>query len=189
MYFVKKDNEFSQKMFRVTFSLFQSRSCQNAMRNYTARRKHRLTKFQVAPITLFLISTTKKVALRDYNVQKGLGRTSFDYIPESNGLIIPANEYYEKPNGMSLRPEGVNMWDILSRFNNRAEIQIIPKNALIPPELVLCLEHGDHYSLQTSEPVNPKELNARLNAFLADKERISKEEYFKRYSVVGSIED
>ncbi len=172
-------------MLRSSFSLFQPRFVQN-FRYFSAKQKHRLTKFQVVPETLFHIATSKKIALRDYNVQMALGRTSFDFVSEPSGLILPSKDFFEKPNGMSLRPEGVNMWDILGRFNNKVEIQIIPAGTPIPSELVLCHEHGDHYSLQTSEPVTPKVLNERLTAFLASMERISKEEYFKRYSVVGS---
>ncbi len=84
---------------------------------------------------------------------------------------------------MSLRPLGTNMWDILTQTKGKAMVAIIPKDTVIPPELILCHEHGDHFSLQTAVPATPKELNNRLTKFLEDKELISKEDYFNRFPV------
>ena len=60
-------------------------------------------KHQVTPIMLFRISKSPKVSLRDYESQTKKGSMSFDYINRSDGLIIPSNDRFEAPNGMSLR--------------------------------------------------------------------------------------
>lgn len=51
---------------------------------------------------------------------------------------------------MSLRPSGLHMWDILTTFSGKFFIIKIPKDTKLPDDLVLMLEHGDHYSLQTA---------------------------------------
>ena len=62
------------------------------------------------------------------------------------------------------------MWDILSTYTgNNVLVTIIPEAEVIPADLVLLHEHGDHYSLQTSATCTPDELNFRLSTFLADK--------------------
>ena len=120
--------------------------------------KKLMTKYDIAPVELFRISKTSSVVLREYSEQKKLGRTSFDYVINGN-LIVPSGDHFEKPNGMSLRPHGSNMVDLLGMFKGKVYVTIIPKGTAIPPNLVLFLEHGDHYSLQTSKACTPKELN------------------------------
>ena len=142
-----------------------------------------IAKYQTVPVTLFRLSKTKKVILREFEDQKKLGNASFDYVARDDGLILPTGDLFEKPNGMSLRPIGTNMWDILANFRGRFDIVVVPADTPIPPELVLWHEHGDHYSMQTSEPVTPAKLNGRLTKFLDGMERISKEDYFERYPI------
>ena len=77
------------------------------------------------------------------------------------------------------------MWDILSTYaEDNVFVTIIPEAEAIPADLVLLHEHGDNYSLQTSGPCTPDELNSRLSTFLADKKQISAEEFFEQFPLV-----
>ncbi len=142
----------------------------------------KLTKYDVTPVELFRISKSPKVVLKEYAEQKNLGRKSYDYVIYGD-LIVPSGEYFERPNGMSLRPQGANMVDILENFKGSIKVTILPKGTVIPPDLVLCLEYGDYYSLQTSKACTPKQLNTLLTSFMSKMETISKDQYFDRYSI------
>ena len=56
---------------------------------------------------------------------------------------------------------------------------------VIPPELVLIHERGDHWSMQTAVPCKPSVLNSRLTSLLAPCQGISKDSYFTRYPFQG----
>jgi len=59
------------------------------------------------------------------------------------------------PNGLSIRPLGLPLADILSTFNAKFVYEL-PKGLEIPKNFVVILEYGDHHSFQTAEPINPK---------------------------------
>ena len=45
----------------------------------------------------------------------------------TDGLIHPApGDFFSEPNGMSLRPRGTNMWDILSSYRGKCTVTILP---------------------------------------------------------------
>ena len=99
-----------------------------------------------------------------------------------NGLINPMeSDYYITPNGLSLRPRGIYICDIISSFKGKFEVVYIPAGVDIPEGLVLILEIGDHYSLQTTVPISPPELNKKMTDFLKPFERMAKEEFFERF--------
>lgn len=144
--------------------------------------KRLMIKYETAPSDLFQITKASKVVLREYGAQEKLGRKAYDFVISDDGDILPSTgTYFKRPNGMSLRPLGSNMWEILSLFQGSVYVNIIPEGTVIPPDLVLYLERGDHFSLQTSKVCTPKELNLRLTEFMSKMERITKEEYYKRY--------
>ena len=91
------------------------------------------------------------------------------------------------PNGLSLRPMGINLWDIVSNYNGKITVVRIPKNTPIPEELVLLHEHSDHYSMQTAIPCSPSELNKRLAEFLAPFEKLTVPEFTKKYPVENCV--
>jgi hypothetical protein len=69
----------------------------------------------------------------------------------SDGLIHPKlGDFFESPNGMSVRPRGPNMWEILDKFRGPCNVWIIPQGTPLPKELVLIHEHNDHFSVQTA---------------------------------------
>jgi hypothetical protein len=74
------------------------------------------------------------------------------------------------------------MWDILSSYNSpRSKVTIVPEGAVLPDNLVLLHEHGDHYSLQTTEVCTLDQLNSRITKFLKPFEEIDRETYFTRF--------
>jgi hypothetical protein len=86
-----------------------------------SKEKRPLTKYyKTVPLQLFRIGgTSKKVQLRNFEVQKAKGSASYDYVPNPEGKIHPAGDYFTAPNGMSLRPEGINMTDILAQYRGK----------------------------------------------------------------------
>jgi hypothetical protein len=63
------------------------------------------------PLTLYRIQPRLPVALRDFQTQKGLGRSSFDLKLHDDKVVAMPNDTVEfhTPNGMSLRPVGRNL--------------------------------------------------------------------------------
>lgn len=141
-----------------------------------------LGNYKIVPLDLFRIGRDEKVKLRDYEVQLKKGSRSYDYVLNKDGLIHPSPlDSFIGPNGMSLRPAEINMWDVLSSFRGKCLVAILKAGTKIPDDLILLHEYGDHYSLQTTVARTPKELNTSLTNFLSSCEFITKEEYFKRY--------
>jgi hypothetical protein len=135
------------------------------------------------PITLFRIyAGGKKVKLRDYDIQVAKGSASYD-LRLKDGLVHPAplDDIFIGPNGATLRPAGINMWDILSSRKGVTNILEIPAGTPIPKDLVLLHEHGDHYSLQCVKPIRLKHLEDLMNGYFYDLPILSKKEFFVKY--------
>jgi hypothetical protein len=55
-----------------------------------------LGRFHTFPLDLFRVNASDKVILRDYDTQKKLGRTSYDFKMHKDGMIHPkTKEYFE----------------------------------------------------------------------------------------------
>jgi hypothetical protein len=78
-----------------------------------------------------------------------MGRSSFDFILGTNKLYNPVEgDTFIRPNGLSLRPLGGSLAELIETFNSKYFYEI-PKDVVIPDNFVLIHEHSDHYSLQT----------------------------------------
>ncbi|KAF9889436.1 hypothetical protein FE257_007338 [Aspergillus nanangensis] len=114
---------------------------------------------------------------------------------------------YEWPNGASMRPNSPGQQHIVRRiFRGSSPIYVFavpagssPPEALgvfppfidqryictgtvLPDDLILVHEFGDHYSLQAREEMTVEELDAKINAFLITKgQRFSKDEWLQQY--------
>lgn len=120
----------------------------------------------------------KPVKLR---VKKEEGR-SFDLKLQEVGLVHPiAGNVFTGPNGMSLRPEGGAMYEILSETGPKASVREVPEGTAIPEGLVLIHEHTDYYSMQTTAPCSVEDLKRKLDKFLLPFDMFPKASYFKRY--------
>ena len=138
------------------------------------------------PLDLFRFAG--RVQLRERGAQAALKRTSFDYTLGADGLVHPATTaHFIGPNGCSLRPAGPTLYELVAHRRGDARVVLIPGGTPMPPGLVLLHEHSDHYSLQTSAPCKPAELNARLNAFFKSLPTVlTRDEYLQRYPIESS---
>ena len=143
------------------------------------------------PVTLYRIQNGKSVALRDKAIQQSKKRTSFDLVLSSKGLVEPLlnNENFIRPNGMSTRPNGPMLQELVRNFSgNRVVLVEIPEGTLIPQDLVILHEHTDHYSFQSRVEMRLEDLNAKLTAFLIDEGKwMSPDDFCKENSFEDSI--
>jgi len=80
---------------------------------------------------------------------------------------------------------GINLIDVLTNYaGNKVCVSVLPQGVQLPPDLIILHEEADHYSLQTTLPCTPKDLNTRLTNFMADKEFIPREEFFARFPLM-----
>lgn len=132
------------------------------------------------PETLYRIQPRLPISLRDYDTQMRKGKTSFDLKLDENGLVQPvAGTQFTTPNGMSLRPVTDTMLGILKAFKGEPKVYRLACGMELPPGLVLYHEHSDHYSLQTSKPIQLDELNKRLTELLQSLPVQTREQFLK----------
>ncbi len=137
------------------------------------------------PLTLFRFKTGKSVSLRDYESQKSKGSRSYDLVLK-DGLYQPSptdSNVFIGPNGASLRPNTMNLHELLDTFSKskNARIIVIPQDTKIPSHFVLLHEHTDHYSLQTTTPITLKEFNQLLEDFLSQFQTLTISEFADLY--------
>jgi hypothetical protein len=171
-----------QKGIRAHPTARLSSTCNDGGSNFVTLYRER------TPLTLFRIMTgkRKKVILRERGAQLAKGSRSFDFTmrPEDDGLIHPLNgTQFVGPNGMSMRPNGMSQLEILAGMRGEVSVCEVPEGAPIPAGLVLVHEHTDHFSMQTSVPCTPRELNEKLTSFIAQYEHYPKSEWFRRYPI------
>ena len=155
----------------------------NLMKKFLSTEKPKISgRFTTIPVDLFRIETAAKINLREKTKQQLKNSMSYDYTVAADGLIHAAiGDFFIGPNGLSLRPAEVNNWDIISSYKGKFKIVCLPKGLKLPTELILLHERGDHYSLQTAISCPIEDLNKRMTELLKPLERMTKEDYFKRY--------
>eukprot|EP00298_Acanthocystis_sp_HF-20_P028258 c6910_g1_i1.p1 GENE.c6910_g1_i1~~c6910_g1_i1.p1 ORF type:complete len:169 (-),score=70.07 c6910_g1_i1:30-536(-) len=141
-------------------------------------------KFHETPVQLFRVGGSK-VFLRDWAIEQKKGSVLFDVKLGDDGLVHPTvGAVYPGPNGLSLRPAGPNLFEILANYDDPdKKLVVIPRGVKLPSELELVHEHGDSYSLQTTHPVPLADFNKTLQAFLKPFTTISAADYFKLYPI------
>jgi hypothetical protein len=133
-------------------------------------------KYQVVPEELFRIGP-RAIKLREWEE----GKYIYDYKLGKDGMILPATgDSFIGPNGMSLRPFGINFLDVLSKYKSTSMVTILPKGLSIPNELILLHEFGDHFSLQTAVPAKAREMNSCMSKFIATLESVPKAEFLSK---------
>lgn len=122
------------------------------------------------------------MTLRDFDTQMAKGRTSFDLKLDEKGFVQPVviGSKFTTPNGMSLRPAGDTMIQILKSFRGEPKIYHLACGLELPKGLVVYHEHSDHYSLQTSEPISLTMFNERLTKFLQELPAQTKEQFLNQ---------
>ncbi|RWQ93080.1 hypothetical protein C8Q69DRAFT_81169 [Paecilomyces variotii] len=159
--------------------------------------------FTQVPKELFRLNTGATVRLR---AQPGPVRPkrSFDLLTTAGKVqpkaLNPAT--YEWPNGASMRPNSEIQQNLVRTFRGSSiYVYAIPAGSspnfpeasglyssdtctgtVLPDDLILVHEFGDHYSLQAREEMTVEELNSKINDFLTTKgQRFTKDEWLQRY--------
>ena len=146
-----------------------------------------LGRYNVLPYDIFRIQSGPQVSLRDYEVQKQLGRRSYDLHVGPGGTVRPSvGENFNGPNGCSVRPKGLNLDELIDTFRGRDTlIYRLGEGLSLPTDLVLLHEHTDHHALQCAVPMTLEDLNRKLtDLFAKHGEKLSRDEYFSRYGSV-----
>jgi len=143
--------------------------------------------YRQVPQILYRIQPRFPVSLREHSKQVKLGKTSFDLKLGAKGLVHPvkleqdvSKTPFTGPNGMSLRPRGMSLAEILGNQKQSDQLFILPKGLVIPDYFVLIHEYLDHYSLQTAESCALSEFNQRLTNFLKPLKSITVKQYFEK---------
>ncbi|KAJ7774865.1 hypothetical protein B0H16DRAFT_1508684 [Mycena metata] len=150
----------------------------------TPNKRPILGRYDYLPEELFRINNSKNIILRAYEEQIKRGRTSYDLHLHADGMVHPKpGDLFERPNGMSMRPDGPFLQELIRGFKGRnIVIYRLPKGLKLPPDLILLHEHTDHHSMQCAVPMTLATLNAKLTAFcLEHGEQLTKMEFVERY--------
>lgn len=160
----------SVKLFHYLFVFFASTMAISQMIRYTR-----------LPITLYRIQGRLPVRLRDYETQMEKGRTSFD-LKLHDGKVLPMEGLtFHTPNGMSLRPGNDKMREVLENFKGDPTVYRMHEGMELPKEFVVFHEHTDHYSMQTTEPIDLDSLNDKLTEFLKTLPSQTKQQFIEQY--------
>lgn len=124
--------------------------------------------------------------LRDHDTQIAKNRTSYDLFLDSDGFVQPSppSGLFEHPNGMSLRPNGPFLQEIIRGFEGESvTIYKLPKGLELKSRQLTCLwEHSDHHSVQTTVPIKLAVLNDKLTQMcLKEGEKMTKNEFIEKY--------
>ncbi len=89
-----------------------------------------LGRFDTTPLEMFRIQAGRAVKLRDHAVQSARNLRAFD-LHLHDGLVLPRpGPNFEGPNGMSLRPNGYYLQELVRTFESRYTcIYRIPESA------------------------------------------------------------
>eukprot|EP01129_Flabellula_baltica_P014886 TRINITY_DN7278_c0_g1_i1.p1 TRINITY_DN7278_c0_g1~~TRINITY_DN7278_c0_g1_i1.p1 ORF type:complete len:179 (+),score=35.26 TRINITY_DN7278_c0_g1_i1:122-658(+) len=171
---------------RNSLTQFKSQKSHTILSKRSFHFQEKITKYTKTPCPLFRIQTGSQVNLRVHDEQKKAGRVSYD-LKLYDGLVKPLYEDGEtefiRPNGMSLRPKGNFMTQLVMEFRGRnIEIKMVPEGTPIPEGLVLIHEHTDHFAMQTTKPVSIDEFNKKLTEFMAPYPIMDKNEFLDNYS-------
>jgi hypothetical protein len=144
-----------------------------------------MQRFNRFPVTLYRIQPSLPVNLREYDTQRALNRLSFD-LKLHDGLVLPMQgNKFHTPNGMSLRQLSPKMESILNSFkgsSKKLRIYRMQEYAQVPEDMILILEHTDHYSLQVKIPMTLEQFNVSLTSYLQTLPSMSMQEFFEFYN-------
>ena len=91
---------------------------------------------------------------------------------------------YHTPNGMSLRPGNDKMREYLANVKGPRTVFRMHEGMPLPKEFVIFHEHSDHYSMQTTEPIDLHSFNDKLTKFLQTLPSQTKEQFIEQYDDV-----
>ena len=140
------------------------------------------------PYTMFRMLSGKnaKLKMRERSEQAAKGSHSFDYEGKDGKIVPLPGNLFSAPNGMSLRPNTLNEFNLISDGKSKF-IAEIPKDTPLPVNTVLVHEFEDHFSLQPKVPMDPKEFDALVTTFLKPMKVYTRSEWVSAYPLGSQI--
>jgi hypothetical protein len=141
------------------------------------------------PFTLFRMMNAKtpKLKMREQVEQAAKGAISYDFVA-NEGKIVPLHgKLFSAPNGMSLRPNTLNEFNLISDGTSKYILEI-PKGTVIPVDTILIHEFADHFSLQPKIPMDPREFETKVVAFLKNMKVHTKAEWVAAHPLGSQID-
>lgn len=94
-----------------------------------------MKKYTTLPLTLYRMQNAMRPVLRPFTP----GKRQYDFKPV-NGLYLPLTDTktFKKPNGLSMRPKGMNLYELASNFDVKY-IFVLEKGLVLPPNFVVFL--------------------------------------------------
>jgi hypothetical protein len=120
------------------------------------------------PCTLFAIQKSKipKLQLRERAEQQAKNLTNYDFVAVDGNILPLVNDTYIQPNGMSLRPNTLQEWNLIADRGGKVYVAEIGEGTPIPEGMVLIHEFEDHFSLQPAKVMPVEDFNHRVSSFL-----------------------
>ena len=175
------------RSFRLKPTASQMLSLKKAF--FSTSREFIIARFSKVPLRLFRLSNSaKRIVIREKVAQEKKGVYMYDYVASPNGNIEPAPpcNTFIGPNGLSMRPSGRLMYELVAfKKGSTTRVIEIPEGAEVPQGLVLLHEHTDHYSLQPSRLMTPAEFIALVGMFVKPFRLLTQDEYVKAYPYIN----
>ncbi|KAL7574991.1 hypothetical protein ACA910_010809 [Epithemia clementina (nom. ined.)] len=153
------------------------------MVNATTILNQLVKRYQVLPKTLYRIQAKLPIRLRDYDTQMAKGRASYDLklCPITKKVLPAEGDEWIGPNGASLRPATETMVGILKDWVGEPTIFRLNEGMRLPDDLVVIHERDDHYSMQTTIPVELDELNDKITKIMEEAPQQTREQFLEQY--------
>ena len=175
------------RSFRLKPTASQMLSLKKAF--FSTSREFIIARFSKVPLRLFRLSNSaKRIVIREKMAQEKKGVYMYDYVASPNGNIEPAPlcNTFIGPNGLSTRPSGRPMYELVaSGKGTTTRVIEIPEGAEVPQGLVLLHEHTDNYSLQPSRLMTPAEFIALVGMFVKPFRLLTQDEYVEKYPYIN----
>jgi hypothetical protein len=120
------------------------------------------------PYTLFAIQKSKvpKLKLREQAEQLAKNLSNYDCVAVDGNILPLAEDKYIQPNGMSLRPNTLQEWNLIADRGGKVYVVEIPFGSPIPEDMILVHEFLDHFSLQPARVMPVEDFNIKVSKFL-----------------------
>jgi hypothetical protein len=143
------------------------------------------------PLTLFRIHSARapKLLLREKEAQAAKNSTSYDYVAVDGKYVPLLDDLFSHANGMSLRPNTLLEWNMISGKPGKVFVIEIAAGTPIPEGTILVHEFDDHFSLQTARPTDVEKFNAEISAFLKKCKVYSRAEWLAAHPIGSQVKN
>ncbi|KXS19844.1 hypothetical protein M427DRAFT_52692 [Gonapodya prolifera JEL478] len=139
-----------------------------------------MKRYTQLPLTLYRIQARLPVSLRDQATQWSLGRRSFDLVLHDGKVraLPTTTDAFTTPNGMSPRPFGPKMAEILRQFRGSPLVYRLHEGTVLLDSLCVWHVHTDQWSMQTTVETSLHDFNQELTRLLESVPPQTREELF-----------